>query len=735
MTRLRTISMLAFCALALRPALLAQQQPVWEIEALSDESGVVYDFQTGLTTATNGVIVKYGSAVLTADRASVNQPLGEVVADGRVRIQQEEQVWAGEHMTYNFETHQIEAEQFRTGEPPIFAAGRNLHGEVTNQVYFATNALLTTDNVSSPAIKIRARYIKIIPGDKIEAYHATLWIGGVPVFYFPYYSRSLVESGNNFNFTPGYRNSWGPFLLSSYTWILNQELDAKMHVDYRERHGIGFGPDINYHLGAWGEGSFRYYYLHDQDPNAGNTGNGMIPENRQRIFFSYLANPVTNLQVRAMVRYQGDTNIIRDFFEGEYRQNPQPNSYIEVNKFWQNFSLDALAQPQVNDFLETVERLPEVRLTGFRQQLGDSPVYYESQSSIGYYRRLFPETNSGPSSLNYSASRADTYQQLLLPETFFSWLNVIPRVGGRFTYYSEANGGGAMTDEQARGVFDTGAEVSFKASRVWPEVQSDFFQMDGLRHIIEPSINYVYAPQPNVLPNQVPQFDYIMPSLRLLPIDFPDFNGIDSINSENVFRFGLHNKLQTKRQGEVVNLVDWNVYTDWLLKPLTNQTTFSDIYSDLVIRPRSWLTIESLTRYDVEDGLWRMSLTTLTLKPNDHFSWTLGQYYLRTDTSTSPTSLGPGNNLFTSTLYCYLNENWGLRAYQRFEAQDGVMQEQAYSIYRDMRSWTAALTFRVLNNPGSRQDYTIAFTFSLKAFPHFKQGADRTDPSLLWGEI
>ena len=49
---------------------------------------------------------------------------GEVVADGAVRIQRDEQIWVGEHIRYNFKTRQMEAEQFRTGKPPVFAAGQ-----------------------------------------------------------------------------------------------------------------------------------------------------------------------------------------------------------------------------------------------------------------------------------------------------------------------------------------------------------------------------------------------------------------------------------------------------------------------------------------------------------------------------------------------------------------------------------------------------------------------------------
>ena len=325
---------LALCVLALPGALWAQQLPGWEIEALNDQGWAEFNFQTGLGAGTNGVLVRYGTAFLTADQVSVNQQSGEVVADGGVRIQSEEQIWTGEHIRYNFKTRQMEAEQFRTGKTPVFVSGDGLHGDYTNRVLVATNGVVTTDDISEPAIKVRAKYIKIIPGDKVEARHATLYVAGVPAFYFPYYSRTLGPQANHFNFVPGYRSSYGPFLLSSYHFFVSEELDGAAHVDYRQRRGVGLGPDLNYHLGRWGEGTFKYYYMHDEDPGAGG-GDSKINPNRQRVDFNYQANPATNVNVKAVVRYQGDTNIVREFFEGEYRQNPQPNTFFEVNRFWQ----------------------------------------------------------------------------------------------------------------------------------------------------------------------------------------------------------------------------------------------------------------------------------------------------------------------------------------------------------------------------------------------------------------
>jgi len=732
MTRLRPILIFAICSLGIGLAVGAEQPGELEIEALNDQGWVEYNLTNHIAIGTNGVMVRYAGAVLTADKVTMNEATEEAFAEGSVRIAHDDQIWVGEQIFYNFQTREMRASHFRTGRPPVFAEGEGLHGTLTNRAYVATNAFVTTDDIADPVFKVRAKYIQIIPGKKMTARNALLYVAGVPVFYFPFYTRNLGEHVSNFNFLPGYRSIFGPYLLIGYTFWLSQQLDGILHVDERTRRGPGLGPTLNYHLGRWGDGTFKYYYQYDGDPSVSAT-NGSIPHNRQRVNFSYLANPFTNLEVRTVARYQGDSNMVREFFESEYRQNPQPDSYLEANKFWRNFSLDAYAQPRFDDFLETVERLPEVRLTGYRQEVGSSPIYYESQSTAGNYRRLFIQTNGVADGTNFGAARADTFHQMVLPETLFGWLNITPRVGGRYTWCSAATGPGATTGEESRGVFNTGIEISLRASRLWPDVQSGFLEMDGLRHIIEPSVNYSFVPKPNVVPGQLPQFDYELPSLRLLPIDFPEYNAIDSIDSQNTVRWGLRNKFQTKRQGEVVNLANWDVYTDWRLTPRSGQSTFSDIYSDLTIRPRSWLTLESVTRYDIEHGLWTMAFHDITLQPVNAFSWSIGQYYLRDDLSGLPTALGIGNNLFTSTITYRLNENWGLRAVHRFEARNGDMEEQAYTVYRDLRSWTAALTLRVLQNPTGPQDVTVAFTFSLKAQPHYGLGSDTGRPYSLLG--
>ncbi|MGB7770018.1 MAG: LPS assembly protein LptD [Verrucomicrobiia bacterium] len=722
---------------------LAQPEQNWEVEGQNQiipgapEGGVTYDFASGTATGTN-IFVKYGDATLMADNATLDQKTGEVVADGHVRIESGGQLWVGEHIRYNFLTHQMRSSEFRTGKPPVFAAGRELRGDISNQTYAARHAFVTTDDVSQPAIRVRASRIKIVPGQYVEMWNAVLFMDGVPTFYFPFYRRSLGEHANNFSFLPGYRSAYGPYLLSAYTWYLGDTVDGRLRLDYREKRGVGTGPELNLHLNRWGDATFRYYYTHDQEPNQSTNDLplfGNIPENRQWFYFTYQATPSTNLYVKALVNYQSDPLVLHDFAEGTYTGNPQPNTFTEVDKYWENWDLDAETTPRINTFFDQVERLPDVKLTGLRQQIFDTPFYYESESSAGFYRKAYADTNSPPL-LDYSAARADTYHQLLLPWTFFGWLNVTPHAGGRFTYYSDESGPGGTNSETYRRIFDTGAEVSFKVSRLWAGATNSILDMDGLRHVMEPSLNYVYVPNPSASPPQLPQFDSELPSLMLLPIQFPDYNDIDAIDSENVIRFGLRNTLQTKRNGQLDTLLDWNVMLDWNLTPqaqtnsifLQPQKTFDDLYSDLTFRPRSWIALESQLRYDINAGELNMTFHQLTFTPNDRWSWGVGHWYLRNG------FLDSGENFITSTMFYRLNDNWGLRTTHAFDAQSGRLEGQYYTIYRDFRSWTGALTFRVQDNGIGPTDYTVAFTFSLKANPRYHVGQDTVEPDHLVGE-
>lgn len=169
------------------------------------------------------------------------------------------------------------------------------------------------------------------------------------------------------------------------------------------------------------------------------------------------------------------------------------------------------------------------------------------------------------------------------------------------------------------------------------------------------------------------------------------------------------------------DIVDWQTFIDWRLDPRTNQTTFSDFYSDLTLRPWSWMTLSSETRTDLEKGFLREADHHLTLSPTNVWSVVIGHRFLDDPRVT------PGHNLIYESFAYRFNENWAFAMAHYYEARLGILQRQSYTIYRDLRSWTAALTFRYRDGGTTgKDDMTIGVLFSLKTFPGAKFGSGQS---------
>lgn len=698
-----------------------------DVVATGPDAELETDIATGATTARNGVTVRHQEAVLRAQTVTLMPDLSGVYAEGNVVIETSEgqgsQQLKAESATYRFEDGAFSATSFQAGQAPYFIGGREVRSTGDGK-YEVTDGVLTTDDLEEPGYHIKAKRIIVEPGERISAESATVYAGSVPVFYWPTYSRSLKPHDRYWTVLPGYRRLFGPFVETAYHWKVQDSLHAAMHLDLRQRRGIAGGPSFQYDLGTWGEGDFKFYYAHDENPHL-NAGSTPVDTHRHSIQYSHIYQNDNGLSFKVRVEDQSDANLMRDFFEATYRRDLQPRSFAELHQSWPNWTFNVLAQPQLNSFFQTIERLPDVKLTGLRQQLGNTPLFYESDTSVAYLR--FRAGLLGGT--DHAAFRGDSYHQIVMPQTYFGWLNVIPRVGGRYTYYGDPEGLNTISTDQSRWLLNTGTEINFKASRKWDGVQSKMFDVDGLRHIVQPSLNYVFVPEPDVRPFQLPQYDFDWMTPRLLPIEFPDYNSVDSIDSQNAIRWGLRNRLQTRREGQVRDILNWGIQADWRINPRSDQRTFSEIFSDVDFAPTSWIQLSSQTRYNVHERLWREANHRVTIQPNTVWNVTLGHRYLRDD----PATYGPGNNLLYGSFYYRVNENWGLRTTHYFETRDGVMEEQSYSIYRDLRSWTAMLGVRIRENRVGDDDWALVFSLQLKAFPNWKLNDDRDMPERLFG--
>ncbi|PYI83088.1 MAG: hypothetical protein DMF09_12740 [Verrucomicrobia bacterium] len=686
-------------------------------------------YEGGLATARDNVAIHVGDTDIYADYAQYNSTTHEVELRGNVRIYRGVSFYTAESGIYNIDTKQIRAINAKTESQPYFLSGEAVT-EISENAYRITNGTFTTHDSSKPDFHMRAHTIRVYENDRVIFQNVTFYIGNVPVFWWPYMYQSLNDSFS-FLVSPAYLSSWGPSLLTQVSFPITEQIRARLRLDYRGRRGLAVGLDstIDYGKDDSSTAKIRSYYIQDQNPNLNQTGvpRKDVPTGRYRLSLEDRTNFTQDIYGIANITKLSDQWIMEDFYPAEFRIDPVPDNVVALTKINPFFTLTGIARFQANQFFTTTERLPEVVLDVKRHALFGGPIFYEGETGFADLRLQFPQ---GSGFENYGTYRFDTFHQLTYPNTYFGWLSVVPRVGFRGTYYGETFDLGTTTftppsnplvpdfllppptlanpikfdGDTFRTVFNTGAEASFKISRTWENVQSRAFGLDGLMHVIQPFTDFSYVSENGANPTSVLEFDRFEPSTQLRAIDFPQFTPIDSIASWTVWRLGIRNRLETRRDDQTITWLELDSFFDVNFENPYDRTDYSNFFNNVRFTPLPWMS------FSVNSQVPAFAKGFTEVDTVD-----VGHRYLNSN------PFFQNSSLFLVGGYYRLNDTWGVRIQEQYEATTGILEQQRYAVYRDLTSWVASFGGVIRDNSGVKE-YGVLFTVTLKAFP--KLGLD-----------
>lgn len=699
-----------------------------------------FSAETGLATAEGNVVVRYGEDVIYADQVTFDNKNKEVSAKGNVRIFAQDAIYRGEFITYNLRDRRITSQGFRTVEDRILASGDDVQSPRAGE-YLIHDGLVTTENRENPSYYLKANTVEIYPDDRVVLKNVIVYVGGIPCFWLPVVSQSLQKDQGTILFDVGSTSRLGVYTTLGYNWAINRQWEAGIYGSYYTRRGFGGGVNVDYNPSAVSSANFKTFNIDDQGTAIGvNPVTRPIqpPNNRYRYAYDHKLELSEDFFSTADLNLWSDRNVTEDFFPQEFEKEVQPDNFIDAMFYNPNFTATLLARAQVNNLFEVVERKPEFSLEFKRQKLFGLPISYEGESSIVNFERQFDKneptyaTLQGiPLQTGYGAYRYDTFHQFLYPRQYFGWLSVTPKAGVRGTFYKYYDNNSPTVygaDENfGRGILNTGLESSFKLSRTWANVQNEQWGIDGIRHVAEPFINADYTVITNRAPSEFAGFDDRVPNTRAQPLTYPAFNSIDSIGNRAVFRPGIRNKIQTRRDGENVDLVDWVIYGDVNVEgdpnygnkapglPGMSDALFPEIYNEISVNPLPWLSLDFYAANAVvSDGFTEVN-TRLTWQVHPALDLQLGQRYL-SNVDQFIDNL-PDSNLLTTGAFWRLNESWQFEQLLDFEADDGTIQEQRYTVYRDLGAWSTSLTTALRNNKSVSDEFIVYLSFTLKAFP------------------
>jgi hypothetical protein len=263
-----------------------------------------------------------------------------------------------------------------------------------------------------------------------------------------------------------------------------------------------------------------------------------------------------------------------------------------------------------------------------------------------------------------------------------------------------------------RTVFNSGAEASFKISRTWENVQSRAVGLDGLLHVIQPFTNFSYVSEDGVNPTAVLQFDRFQPSTPLRAIDFPQFTSIDSIDNWTVWRVGVRNRLETRRDDQTITWFELDTFFDVNFENPYYRTDYSNLFNNIRFNPLPWMSLSVNSQVPAFNQGFTEVNTYATVQPIANMQVSVGHRYLNSNPFFQDSSL------FVVGGYYRIDDNWGVGVQEQFEATTDTLEEQRYSVYRDLSAWVASFGGIIRDNKGSRE-YGVLFTLTLKAFPKF----------------
>ncbi len=377
--------------------------------------------------------------------------------------------------------------------------------------------------------------------------NAVLRLWDMPVMWMPYWYYPL-ETDYGLRVMPGYTGRWGTFLLTKYVYPIAGSFDdgayglsGSSRLDFRKKNGLAVGQSLKWQLGEFGRGKFKVYYADDNDydyyvrrQNRHHRKSydyynweSEVERNRYALSLEHFWDPTERDIVRINAGYYSDSRMSSDFLRERFVGTGNRIVSSQQNELaWEHLestvAFGTSVSGSLNDFYHSVARLPEVYFDIAPQPFFSTPLNYESVNRLGYLNRDYAKHGNSKTTAaamrykpgrwaNYNAARLDTYHRFTAPFKVHDVVSVVPRVGLRGTYWSDAglevtnplSKAGSIGDDVFRGIVEGG--ITFAARG-----QADLG--DSFHHVVEPYLDMlVQASQINGLDKG--QRPYIFDSL------------------------------------------------------------------------------------------------------------------------------------------------------------------------------------------------------------------------------
>jgi LPS-assembly protein len=570
------------------------------------------------------VVFEFPNATLKADSIDYDSNTGIATATGHVyyRDYGQDEVMYADSATYNTDTELGEYHNVRgymkakiVARPGVLTSRDPFYFEAkvvnkTPEKYILHDAFITDCALPNPWWTMNSKLIDYYPHDHALVHDAVYHLRGVPVFFFPWFLKSLKTEPRQSGFlTPniGHSSTRGFMFGLGYYQTLGRSMDATYVVqDFTSR---GYAHNVDFRGKPTQKSDFNLIFYGVQDrgiiqngtllkaPGFSLTGSGKIEFGNgwvARGAIDYLSSYLFHQQ-------------FTDSFTQAIFSETHSSAYLE--KHFGTYTFDVSAS-RTENFLDTtpgnsviIRSLPEFELNDRYQQIagGPVPLWFSLYASAGFFHRVEPQPQGEPA-VDYYVTNQFTARTDLEPSLSsairLGAFTLLPEVTQHELFYSQT-----IANYVVAGKTLLRSAPEAKADLIFPSLERVFNRKtilgDKLKHVIEPRVRYDYV-------TGVSNFNN-----TLL------FDPTDLLTNTREVQFSIANRIYAKRGDTVTEIFSWNLSEKYYFDP-----TFGGA---LVPGQRNVMLTElNLTGYTFLDGIRRESpiVSTLRASPITGLSFT-----------------------------------------------------------------------------------------------------------------
>jgi hypothetical protein len=347
-------------------------------EPISIQGHVVHFNQDNETLLAEGdVVLLSGDTEVHAERLWYDMKQGTLRAEGNVVVADASgnTLWA-ERLAMNQLKRTGEASDILYAQAPWTAAcgGADI---LPDNVVVLHGCECTSCRQSNPMWRIWAKTLKMKAGEELWAWGVWIYTGRVPVFYVPYFSRSLKDPRPPIEIKPGYSSYLGSYLDLGYNYYLTDGQYGTVRYDWMENVGNGYG--LGQHYKFWGgEGSVAGYYND-------NTKDGNLPQQNYSFNLTHKQTFSPGLTLMANVDLLSNPDF-NDIFNINQVDNYQQRSYVQLQDVQKGYNWSV--QASKTTVLQTTTNAQGVNVTNtvtsqellpsFAYNIPATPLHYGS---------------------------------------------------------------------------------------------------------------------------------------------------------------------------------------------------------------------------------------------------------------------------------------------------------------------------------------------------------------------